>query len=511
MPETPSLDPQGMAPPAVGDEGTLASHPLPALLLALHRTRFEGVLELTRDKTHKEVTFHQGQPVLSESNVQSETLGLQLIDQGIIDRAAHQRVSEFMERKGCKEGVALLALELLKPKELFIALKEQVRRRLLEAFAWADGQYKLGEVEELKQEVQPLRSDLLALVHEGLANHWTPDRLLTDLTPFIERYPVRNKAFDELEQRLSPDEEVTPLLDAIDGTRSLGTAIGSGFNSVRVLAGAWMLACGAFASFEDEPLPSRDEDAVDGEAEDIFEIEVVTKSDADAGEAAANAPEDAGDADELSPAAQEMRDEVFALLEDLEERSLYEMLGVGEDATDGEIRKAYFKAAKRFHPDALNHLGLASIKEEAARVFARIAEANDVLRDAAKRADYDARQASDEPMVDTHALAQAETFYRKGEILVRMGDFRGALEYLENAVELWPDECEYQSALGWALYKQPQADVPRALEHLEKAVELDSEQAVALFRLGMVLRAAGEEERATEAIAHARSLDPKVS
>ncbi|MDP6978196.1 MAG: DnaJ domain-containing protein [Myxococcota bacterium] len=494
----------------MGDEGSLATHPLPATLLALHRTRFDGVLALTRDKTHKEITFHQGAPLLSESNVQSETLGLQLIDQGIIDGPAHERVSAFMARKECKEGVALLALELLKPKDLFLALKEQVRRRLLEAFAWAEGEYKLTAAGEVKDGVQPLRSDLLALIHEGLANHWTPDRLLADLTLFVERFPVRAKTFDELARRLPEGDEITPLLDAVDGTRSLGVVIGNGFNSVRVLATCWMLANGDFVSFEDHPVGTAGED--EAEQEEAFEIEVVTRETGDDHGPQDTEPTVGDDAanDEPSEATQQMRGEVFALLEDLEDRSLYEMLGVAEDASDGEIRKAYFKAAKRFHPDALNHLGLSSIKHEAARVFARIAEANDVLRDAAKRADYDARRNSDEPMVDTHALAQAETFYRKGEILVRMGDFRGALEYLENAVELWPDECEYQSALGWALYKQPQADAERALGHLEQAVALDDANAVALFRLGMVLRATGDEERGSEAIARAETIDPKV-
>ncbi len=510
MSDASSPDPFAGTPPQVGDEGSLAAHPMPAILLALHRARFDGVLALTRDKTHKEITFHQGAPVLSESNVQSETLGLQLVDQGIIDRPAHERVSEFMARKECKEGVALLALELLKPKDLFLALKEQVRRRLLETFAWADGKYKLAPAGSMKDEVQPLRSDLLALVHEGLANHWTPDRLLADLTPVVERYPVRNKTFDELARRIPEDDEVTPLLDAIDGTRSLGIAIGGGFNSMRVLATCWMLSNGCFVSFEDSPVGADGDDG--SEEDDAFEIEVVTRgSDED------RCPQDSeptvGDDtshDEQSEVAEKMRGEVFALLEDLESRSLYEMLGIAEDANNNEIRKAYFKAAKRFHPDALNHLGLSSIKEEAARVFARIAEANDVLRDATKRADYDAQCNSDEPVVDTHALAQAETFFRKGEILVRMGDFRGALEYLENAVELWPDECEYQSSLGWALYKQPQSDVGRALEHLEQAVTLDESDGVALFRLGMVLRTTGEEDRGNEAIARAKSLDPKV-
>lgn len=510
MSDSPAQGPYALETPEAGDQGRLSEHPLPALLLALHRTRFDGVLHLSREKTQKDITFLQGAPVMSGSNLPSETLGRQLIDQGIIDSDAHDRISHLMEKKGCKEGVALLALEFLKPKELFVALKEQIRRRLLESFAWADGKYELAAGGELQEEVQPLRTDVLALVHEGLANHWTPDRLLADLTPYVERFPVRSKRFDELMLRLPDGDGVTPLLDAIDGTRNLGSAIGAGFNDIRTLAAAWMLACGNFVSFEEtaaEPMAEAGEDAED----EVLEIEVVTRGAAKA-EARASTPgqSNANPAAELSDAARAMREEVLGLLEGLESRSLYEMLGVAEDAGDGEIRKAYFKAAKRFHPDALNYMGLAEIKDEAARVFARIAEANDVLRDAAKRADYDARQGSDEPMVDTHALAQAETFYRKGEILVKMGDWRGALEYLENAVEVYPDECEYQATLGWALFKQPKPNLERAVAHLERAIELDPEHPVALFHLGTTLRSAGDPARGDELIERARAIDPTL-
>ncbi|MBW2724670.1 MAG: DUF4388 domain-containing protein, partial [Deltaproteobacteria bacterium] len=237
--------------PRVGDEGSLAEVQFPQLLLDLYRSRHSGPVELTRNKTTKRITFHQGSPIHSESNLANESLGVLLIDQGELSRKDHERVSSYMERKQCKEGVALLALELLEPKGLFLALKEQVRRRILETFAWSDGSYRLLEAEEIKKEVQPLRSDPLALIREGLINHWTPDRLLADLTDHIERFPIRTKAFDDAAQLLAVDEELTALLDRIDGTRTLGETIGTGFNSPQVLATMWILTQGRLIRFQE--------------------------------------------------------------------------------------------------------------------------------------------------------------------------------------------------------------------------------------------------------------------
>ena len=497
----------------VDGAGDFAEVSFPELLLDLFRVRYGGALDLTRGKTVKRIVFQQGSPVLSESNLANETLGAQLIDQGTLSSEDHQRVSSYMERKQCKEGVALLALELLDPKRLFLALKEQVRRRMLEVFAWSTGNYRLESLDDLQSEVQPLRSDPLALVREGLLTHWTPDRLLADLTDQIELFPQRTKTFDEAVRRLADEAEISAMLDRFDGNQSLGAAIGTQFNSPQALATVWILAKGRYLRFSDTAQDNQDaSDAADLEPE--IEIEVVAqrqrprKGDEQARGPLANSSRVGL---KYGSEADGMRNEVLDRLKVMGDCNYYELLGILQTATDGEVRKAYFSAAKRFHPDALTHLGLSDIKQQAAEVFARIAEANDVLRDPARRAEYDAEaNNANEATVDTRALAQAETFFRKGEILVRMGDFRGALEYLEPAVDLWPDECDYQSELGWALYRQPKADAERARVHLERAVELGPSQAVPAFRLGTVLRASGETEQADKYLAIAKQIDPHV-
>ena len=89
-----------------------------------------------------------------------------------------------------------------------------------------------------------------------------------------------------------------------------------------------------------------------------------------------------------------------------------------------------------------------------------------------------------------------------------MGNFVAALDYLEPAVELWPEEPAYQALLGWALYKQPKSDSKRAREHLAIADEQEPDNAVTLLRLGLVLRSLDEEDAAEDHLARARALDP---
>ena len=89
---------------------------------------------------------------------------------------------------------------------------------------------------------------------------------------------------------------------------------------------------------------------------------------------------------------------------------------------------------------------------------------------------------------------------------MRQGNFRGAFDFLKPAVELWPDECAYQSALGWTYYKKTPSEPEAARTHLERALAIDAEDGVTLFRLGVVLRALGQAEQAQAAHARASRL-----
>ena len=62
--------------------------------------------------------------------------------------------------------------------------------------------------------------------------------------------------------------------------------------------------------------------------------------------------------------------------------SLYDLLGVPEDATDAQLKKAYRVAAKTCHPDV-------NPDAEPGR-FGRVAEAYETLGDPARRRAYDA-------------------------------------------------------------------------------------------------------------------------
>ncbi len=66
----------------------------------------------------------------------------------------------------------------------------------------------------------------------------------------------------------------------------------------------------------------------------------------------------------------------------MEFKDYYEIMGVSRDATQDEIKRAYRKLARKYHPDV-------SKEADADARFKELGEANEVLKDPEKRAAYD--------------------------------------------------------------------------------------------------------------------------
>jgi tetratricopeptide (TPR) repeat protein len=494
------------------EQGRLEETSFPTLLLDLFRARFSGAARIVRDRIEKGFLFREGIPVFAESNLTSESLGVQLMDAGKISRSDYSQVVLRVEREGCKEGQALLDLDLIAPRELFLALKEQVRGRLIECFGWAHGTFTIEPSEAPPEETQPFRADIYPLLQEGIETHWSTDRVLADLDPHMNQYATRTALVSRIQHRLRSDEAVEAFIDALDGSFTLWKALQRA-TTPRSMAAAWLLDAIRALDYRDTPDAAEDDEQPDLEivfsddAEDGARAE--EGSAAPAGTSPPGAPVE-GEAED--PMAAQLRREIAEKFSRLGELDHYALVGVDARSDPNTIKRAYLTAAKLYHPDALARLRIdGEIQDHANKVFAEIGKAYSVLSNPNKRREYDASLANESLGVDAEQIATAETLYRKGDILLRQGNFKGALEFLRPAVEIYGEECDYQSALGWVLYKKMPSEPELAKTHLEKAVGLDSQNSVAVFRLGVVLRAMGDTVAASTLLEKARKLDPKVS
>jgi tetratricopeptide (TPR) repeat protein len=488
---------------AIPDTGRLEEISLPRLLVDLYRAQFNGRVELGRQRVEHTFLLASGAPIGCESAANKNGLCDQLVTAGTITQKDRDRAISLIESKGCKEANALLQLGLLDPRGLVLALRDQVRFRLLECISWPKGAFTLDAGAPPSEAANPFRIDVYAVLQAGIEAHWRADQVLLDLEPKIARFASKNDRFSSIFERLESDDALAAFVQALDGKSTFWDALKLA-TTPRSLAAAWVLDTAGALDY------SIESDTAGSEA--LAEVEIVFADRANAKSVKPKASQSAPDrGSKPAEAAAALRSEITSRFERLEDLDYYQLLGLNAKAKAAEIKVSYLRAAKRYHPDALATAGLEELtRQQANKVFARISKAYSVLSNQRQRAEYDEAQSSAEGPIDAARLANAESLYRKGEVLLRLGNFAGAIEFLRPAVELWPEESDYCSALGWALYRKLPSEPDLAREQLERAVELSPKNATAIHQLSIVVRSIGETEEADSLLGRARSIDPKI-
>jgi tetratricopeptide (TPR) repeat protein len=491
---------------AIPDTGRLEEISLPRLLIDLHRSRFDGRVELGRQRVEHTFLFASGAAVGCESSAKKDDLCDQLVAAGTITQADGDRAISLVESKGCREASALLELDLLDPRGLVLALRDQVQNRLIECFGWPKGAFTLDAGAPPPEAANPFKIDVYAVLQAGIEAHWRADQVLLDFEPKIARFASKNNRFSPILERLKSDDALAAFVEGLEEPHAFWNTLKLA-TTPRSLAAAWVLDAAGALDYRIES------DLADAEAPTEIEILFTDSANSQSRQPTANesAP-DVGSKPVNTEATAALRDEILSRYENLDDLDYYQLLSIDDKVDTARVKAAYLQAAKRYHPDALAKAGLdQETRQQANNVFAKISKAYSLLSNPQQRAEYDKAERSDEAPLDATRLANAESLYRKGEILLRSGNFAGAIEFLRPAVELWPDESDYCSALGWALYRKLPSEPVLAREHLERAVELSPESATALHRLSIALRSMGEAEKADSALERARAIDPNIA
>ena len=145
-------------------------------------------------------------------------------------------------------------------------------------------------------------------------------------------------------------------------------------------------------------------------------------------------------------------------------RDPYEVLGVSKNATQDEIKSAYRKLAKQYHPDRYIGNPLADLASEK---FKEINEAYDALTGGntsshssgssyqgagnfAQIRNYINLGAVDEAerLLDAMSERGAEWFYLKGMVCLRRGWHTQGINFIQQAVNMEPNNSEYRNTLN---------------------------------------------------------------
>src|SRR5256712_911818 len=80
--------------------------------------------------------------------------------------------------------------------------------------------------------------------------------------------------------------------------------------------------------------------------------------------------------------------EAQALAQVLDELDYFQVLKIGQNASPPDIKSAYYRESRAYHPDRFSTLAAGDLKENIGRIYKRINEAYVCLRDDTKRTKY---------------------------------------------------------------------------------------------------------------------------
>jgi curved DNA-binding protein CbpA len=200
----------------------------------------------------------------------------------------------------------------------------------------------------------------------------------------------------------------------------------------------------------------------------------------------------------LALPVEEHRVEVARRLQGVGAADAYEILGLGPEARDEEVTRAYTELARRVHPD---HAGQLHLPEPLLRLlFEHATRAYLTLSDPERRQRYDRehrRTLPPPPRSEEELLAvrreMARKSFARAQSLMRSEQFHYVVELLREAVR-WDPRPEVYALLADAQSRNPHWRAA-AVENLREAVRLAPREVAYRLRLAQVLE---EAERSKE-------------
>ena len=206
-----------------------------------------GVLHLWQRNRRKKIYFVDGRPEFVASTDKSELLGEYLVATGKCLRMEIEMALALLPKHGGRLGDALVGLGILRPVELFRAIGDQVRGRLMESFRWRRGEWAFVRGARSHEETFPIGLDPFELIRDA-ANEAHLEEIESVLDPLRERVLERSDEGLPL-QTFRMDRRWVSVLDSISGDTTLGGILarqsGSGADLEPAYRALYLgLACG---------------------------------------------------------------------------------------------------------------------------------------------------------------------------------------------------------------------------------------------------------------------------
>jgi curved DNA-binding protein CbpA len=465
-------------------QGAIAQGRLPPLLRDLYLGRHTGLLHFERVDESASVCFIKGHIAWGQSSIEECRLGPVLVRHGLVAQESIDQAYEIVGG-GKRLGDVLLEGGALDRDTLDQALALQVRETLLAVFAWTEGTWRFEEhpPEFFKGYDGALRMSTGDLILDAVWSVADPE-VVTYALGDLDR-PIALTTDPLLRfQRITLTEMDGRLVSLADGVRTaaeiLAMSPDDAQEAQRSLFG--LLCTGLLEAVDSFPSPEQ-------------------------------LPEP------LS------REEILETHRLLPTRDHFQVLGLARAATLDQIREAFVRLARRFHPDVQHQPELAGLGTQIEEIFTRLADADRVLSAPPRRAEYERRLALSEVQTLLHsspsapapaAKVEPEAMPTPEEMVVRAeqeqaeGRHWDALTAIDAVVGGLSGRLRRRA---WLVRARALAENPKwrkdAEDQIRQLLAEDPASFEALFVLGRIYQAGGLSTRATAMFKRVLELRPR--
>jgi hypothetical protein len=441
---------------------------LPYLLHSLSLANFTGSLRLTEGKLERSILFNAGRMVHVQSQLQEETLGRLLLDEGKLTPAEYNRLLDMMIQTHRPAGEILITMGALDPQEVFSALEFQTRKKLINCFRMADFGFEI-EPGPVPPEFLIARLEPFEILFTGIRAVYSVDRLLSEFpadedTTFIshETSSARPILLGQKENKvfrlIGTGTTLARLIQTVPDLQQL-LSILYGLHALKLVE-----ASGIERPSEQDlalPIPSP-------EPPPLMEVPSRTPTPQAPQESMQKKSEDSQGRYKMPTFANTKQNvQVQPLLAEkivaLAREDHFTLLGVNREAKGYELKNAFFRLLRTYHLQEIDKsYQTAAEREIAQRLLDAATIAYRELSDDTSRQAYVAallkQQNLEHREVSPRILADVEA--QKGKLALSSQRYKEAEEHFLEAIRLHPKEPSYHCSLGIVLFKKTMEETP---------------------------------------------------